>query len=92
MATFTIRVELVNAPADAYERLRAELENKGFTRKIRSNDGTEYILPQAEFNFSGSIPKSEVLELAKQAVATAGSPARLLVTESAGRTWHNLTR
>jgi len=92
MATFTIRIELVGANATAYENLQRQMESKGFSSVIRSNDGTEYVLPQEEFNFAGSIPRTEVLELAKQATATVGTPARLLVTESAGRTWHNLSK
>lgn len=65
------------------------MEASGFSRTITSKSGT-YKLPHAEYNFIGNETRSEVLELAKTAAATVATGAKILVTESAGRTWSNL--
>ena len=93
MSLYTTRVELHDAnDYDDYETLHKAMENKGFTRYIAdSNSGTKYHLPWAEYNFSGNENRSDVLNLAIAASKITRKKASILVTESNGRTWDNLS-
>jgi len=66
------------------------MESKGFIRTITSDKGNSYMLPHAEYNLEGDQTLDAVLELAKAATAAIDKNAKILVTQSAGRTWHNL--
>ena len=90
MARYTVRVELHNADNDDYESLHEYMEEEGFTRYIVDKDGEKYQLPTAEYNISSSGDKYAVLEKAKRAASRTGKRYMVLVTTSAGRTWHNL--
>lgn len=93
MASFTTRVELLNNPtADEYETLHEEMGKRNFTRTITSDDGIEYHLPPAEYNRIGTYTRAQTLEAAKSAATATGKTCRVVVTESAGRTWHNLQK
>lgn len=91
MDTFTTRVELHYADEDDYETLHASMERRGFSRFITSDDGATYHLPTAEYNYSGSKTRTDVLALAKAAAAETKKKYAVLVTESKGRTWQSLT-
>jgi hypothetical protein len=90
MALFTTRVELIDGSPEDYQVLHDAMEAQGFKKTVTSNDGTRYRLPEAEYNFSGNTDKSSVLDDAKSAAESTGKSARILVTESAGRSWSNL--
>jgi len=90
MTSYTTRVELHDAESDDYTRLHAAMKKQGFTQTITSDKGTVYPLPTAEYNYIGDRTRSQVLEAAKQAASTVVKSFGILVTESAGRTWHNL--
>lgn len=90
MATFTTRVELHYANDDDYETLHAAMEKEGFSRTVVSDDGITYHLPTAEYNRSGNLTRKQVLDSAKKASVKTGRSYSVLVTESRGRTWHNL--
>jgi hypothetical protein len=92
MASFTVRVELTDADWEEYDVLHEQMENRGFSRTITNDSGTEYQLPDAEYNFEGNKTRSEVLALAKAASAETGKRHKILVTESKGRTWFQLDR
>jgi len=66
------------------------MEARGFTRTITDNFGNKYHLPTAEYNFVGDLILNQVLERAKAAAVLTGRDYSVLVTESKGRTWHNL--
>lgn len=92
MPRFTTRVELHYGEEDDYEKLHAAMERQGFSRTIVSGDGITYHLPTAEYNREGNLTKEQVLESAKRAATTTGCTYAVLVTESNGRTWHNLEK
>lgn len=95
MTDFTTRVELHdNATWDEYEDLHSEMEKRGFTRTITSDDGVTYQLPWAEYNFEGQATRQQVLDHAKAAAAAAAPKRRraILVTQSAGRKWIGLDK
>jgi hypothetical protein len=92
MARFTTRVELHDAKTwEDYNKLHIAMEKEGFTRTIRT-DNESYQLPTAEYNRDAALTKEEILESAKKAASTTGHKFAVLVTESNGRLWHNLTK
>ncbi|MGA2067947.1 MAG: hypothetical protein ABSG86_23460 [Thermoguttaceae bacterium] len=92
MARFTTRVQLNGRPtAEDYEDLHRAMRRRGFTRIIQAEDGKKYWLPHAEFNREADTTRAAVLEDAEAAAATISTDYGILVTESAGRTWHGLT-
>jgi hypothetical protein len=93
MNKYTTRVELFDTDdgtSEEYTKLHAAMEKAGFSRTIKSDEGHEYHLPPAEYNFEGNRARKEVIELAKTAAAKSGKEYSVIVTESNGRTWHNL--
>jgi len=90
MAQFTTRVELHDADWNDYTKLHAQMARQGFSQTIKSDDGTVYELPPAEYNYSGSITRSDVLNKAQAAVGAVKTSYAVLVTESDGRTWSGL--
>ncbi|MBJ6724166.1 hypothetical protein [Geomesophilobacter sediminis] len=91
MASFTIRVVLHDADWEEYAELHQYMEEKGFSRTITSKSGVTYALPDAEYNFAGDEKLEDVLILAKAAAAKTKRRHSILVTESKGRTWSNLS-
>jgi len=90
MAKFTTRVELHDGDSDDYEKLHAAMERQGFSRYVTDSKGKRYHLPTAEYNYDGNATRDEVLSKAKTAAKSTGLEFEAFVTESAGRTWHNL--
>ena len=90
MPSFTTRVELHQASYQDYENLHAAMEDAGFSRFITSDDGQTYHLPMAEYDRSGNLTRSQVLNQAKAAAASTGKNSAILVTESTGRRWSGL--
>ncbi len=92
MTSFTTRVELHDATWSDYENLHKQMKQQGFSQTIRSDDGIVYDLPPAEYNMVANITRNDVIERAKTAVAATKNSGAILVTESAGRIWHGLSR
>jgi hypothetical protein len=92
MPKFTTRVELHDADDDGddYKTLHKAMRAEGFSRFITNSTGKKFRLPTAEYNRTADITKQQVLASAKQAAATTGRSASILVTESNGRVWENL--
>jgi len=93
MARYTTRMELHDHRPGDYERLHEQMEAQGFTRTITDTNGTVLHLPTAEYNYEGDIEdKQAILRKAQAAASAVRRSFEVLVTKSAGRTWHNLTR
>jgi len=90
MARFTVRVELHDAESEEYEVLHAAMEARGFSRFIADTNGILYHLPWAEYNRDAQLTRKAILKSARQAADQTGKKYCVLVTQSAGRTWHNL--
>lgn len=82
----TVRVELHQAEG-YYQLLHGAMEARGFSRTIRADSGTWWRLPTAEYDYPTPAAADQVLGLARQAVASIGKTADILVTESTRRTW-----
>ena len=92
MRKFTTRVELHSAQSTDYDELHEAMKTKGFSRFIKRG-GVKYHLPEAEYNCSGEITKTQVLELAKSAADSVGKSSSIVVTESKGsREIHGLKK
>lgn len=90
MAKFAVRVELHSAQEGDYLRLRHAMESQGFISTISDND-VKYHLPAGEYNYVGPIEdKGVILGRARTAAEAIGRAYGILVTKSAGRTWHGL--
>ncbi len=92
MAKFPVRVELLDAEEADYDTLWDEMKAEGFKRTVKDSDGVKCRLPPAEYSYRGDATRDDVLTKAKAAAAKTGKKHRILVTESAGRTWHNLEK
>ncbi|EFT2944593.1 hypothetical protein HVL62_002425 [Escherichia coli] len=49
MASFTVRVELVGASSDDYNRLHEAMESRRYFREIQDGAGNWFYLPDAEY-------------------------------------------
>lgn len=92
MPSFTTRVELHYANENDYQVLHQAMANNNFTRTIVGDNGIRYHLPTAEYNKEGNYTREQVLHSAMAAANTTGRTSSILVTESNGRIWDNLTR
>lgn len=90
MSRFTIRVELHRGTWQDYTTLHNLMAARGMHDVITDTDGTTYKLPPAEYNYVGDATREQVLESAKSAAVNVATSYAVLVTESAGRTWHGL--
>lgn len=92
MPAFTTRMVLAEAEWEDYEVLYAYMEEQGFTKIVTSGDGVTYKLPDAEYNYVGSVTRDDVMTKAKAAATRTGKNFSVLITESVGRTWFALQR
>lgn len=93
MASYTVRVVLVDGEWDDYEELHGAMAKHRFTKTITSGDGVTYDLPPAEYNLVNSnLTRDELLPKVKSAAATTNLKYQVLITESVGRSWYNLTK
>ncbi|HHR5813908.1 DUF2622 domain-containing protein [Providencia alcalifaciens] len=92
MPRYTVRIELPNAGYDEYNLLYQKMENSGFDKTIESTNGVIYSLPDAEYIFEGDQDLTTVTTMAVNVATSIRTRAKVLVTESAGRRFHNLDR
>jgi hypothetical protein len=90
MANFTVRVELHSAVWKYYEQLHNAMEQKGFSRKITSDDGKTYQMPWAEYNVTGNLTCAQVRDIGKAAADSTGKRNAVLATEATSRAWVGL--
>lgn len=89
MNRFTVRVELYEADSNDYDVLHKEMLKRKFYRTIVLN-GIEYKLPDAEYNKVGNFNSKEILALTISAAEIVGKKFSVMITQSAGRRFHNL--
>jgi hypothetical protein len=90
MARFVTRVELHAAADVDYANLHQSMEQEGFSRTIKSGDGTVYQLPTATYYWETDKDRNAVLEAAKAAASKTNKTFGVIVTESQVSTWHGL--
>ena len=92
MAMFTVRVELHKADWSDYETLHAEMEERGFSRQVTSDDGVTYHLPLAEYSIIANLTIDQVLERAKAAATATNKKFGIFVSEAIRRKWIGLDK
>lgn len=92
MATFTVRIVLHDVNSSEYNILYQAMSDEGFSDIISSDDGIDYNMPDGEYTISGNYTKSDILEKAKRAIKLTGVKGSVLVTNSNGRSWSNLSK
>ena len=92
MSAFNTRVELhgVQHDSDKYTRLHERMAARGFSRRIKANDGRVFELPPAEYHWDGTATNDQIRDLAKAAAAEVVTSYAVLVTKSAGCVWSGL--
>jgi hypothetical protein len=90
MTSYTTRVELHAATYTDYEILHSRMHSEGFSRQITSDNGVTYQLPTAEYDISGYMTESDVLERAERAIRATGKLGAVLVTTATSRMWRGL--
>ena len=92
MKNYTVRVELHSDQYNPdFELLHQAMKSRGFQKLIKADSGKTYYLPRGEYDIYTSKIRSQVLDLAKEAVKETGESAEILVTELIGRSWSGLT-
>lgn len=91
---FTVRIELHKIAPDheVYNILHEEMENAGFLRTIKGNDGAVYNLPHGEYNIVGNYTAEHVFQKAKNAASLTEKEYSVIVTPSDGRYWTGLQK
>lgn len=90
MTNFIVRVELHDANYFDYENLHAAMARAGFSRTIRSDNGTVYYLPTAEYYMSNAGNALSVLKLARGAADAVGKTYGAIAAEAGATAWIGL--
>ncbi len=85
MTSFIVRVEMHHAITEAiYNQLHAAMEQAGFTRKIKADDGIWYWLPTAMYICTFGGDASAVMLAAAKAAATTGLTSTVFAAKMDG--------
>jgi len=93
MASYLARVELHSATYQDYEKLHGFMQNRGFTRTIKGDDGFTYRLPTGTYvavNASASLDTA--LRAATEAAAETGRTFSAIVADWNSARWQGLER
>lgn len=88
MSDFTVRVVLHSANGEDYQSLHDLMEARGYSREITDNDGTIFILPDAEYNTSKDFTVEEVRNEVKEIAMQVKERCHVLVTQATSRAWY----
>jgi hypothetical protein len=96
MPRFTVRVELVelddgSGDVPDYDLLHEALESERIYRTVLGRDGVRRQLPDATYNCDGTNAPAVLRRTRAGATNAWRGRARIVVTQSAARLWHNLT-
>lgn len=90
MSTFTIRVSLQKASWADYVALAKGLAAIGVVDVIRSDDGTWYRLPDAEYHYEGDATSGQIMDAVARVADAVKPPAAVLVTQALRTQWRGL--
>lgn len=94
MTNYTVRVELHDADNDDYENLHEEMKKEGFSKRIKTNDGT-YELPTAEYSTVSDLKATDILSKAEAAanrVQSRPKPSILVTGQETPRIFSGLKK
>lgn len=87
MGKFTTRIELRDATMDDYELLDKEMLQLGFTKILKSDDGSHFALPVGEFFKDSKSPIKDVYKEAEKAANGTGKKNWIITCETINRMW-----
>ena len=90
MSAFNTRIELHDANYQDYEDLHSNKAQEGYKTSIRSDNGTTYHLPTAEYNLIADCTRDEAIEKTKRAAQKTGKRFAAVVSEYTGCSWVGL--
>lgn len=90
MSSFTIRVELHDANWQNYVDLAKNLASIGVTDVITADNGTNYKMSPAEYNYEGNATIDAVLTSVSAVANKTGKRNAVFVTEAIRRKWLGL--
>jgi hypothetical protein len=91
MANFIARVELHSASYEDYESLHANMQQRGYPRSIKGDDGKTYQLPTGTYVSSAHFPSSPAaLQAAVAAANSTGKSSAVIVAEWNSASWQGL--
>jgi hypothetical protein len=90
MARFIVRVELDSAGPAHYGRLHSAMAARGFSTTISAGNGSQFVLPCAEYYREGRYTVQQVLVDAKAAATAVSNSFSVLVSETTNSTWEGL--
>jgi hypothetical protein len=92
MANYMARVELHQAGPEDYERLHASMQERGYVREMRGEDGVTYQLPTGTYFVTNTSAMLHVaLNAAVDAAKETGKSAAVIVTDWSTARWVGLT-
>lgn len=91
MANFIARVELHSASYDDYERLHLYMQQRGYLRAIKNDEGKTYQLPTGTYVSSGRFSSgNEALIAAVAAANVTGKNSAIIVADWNSASWQGL--
>jgi len=91
MANYMARVELHQAGPEDYERLHAHMQQRGYLRDMKGEDGTIYRLPLGTYFVTNTSAMLHVaLSAAVDAAKDTGKSAAVIVTDWSMARWAGL--
>lgn len=91
MSAFLVRIELHGATWADYEKLHAQMEGRGFSRKITGDNGRTYQLPTAEYEIYSTAGVEAVRTLAANAAMMTGRTFGVIAAEYWRTAWSGLS-
>jgi hypothetical protein len=91
MADFIARVELHSAAYVDYESLHLYMQQRGYSRVIKGDDGKTYQLPTGTYTSVGSFAStSSALQSAVAAANATGKASSVIVADRISASWQGL--
>jgi hypothetical protein len=92
MANFILRVQLSIESNQRYTLLRDRLINIGFTKRVKSKEGTEYRLPNGNYRIESNKDIITILSAVQQVAATVDPAPQIFIVEAKekGTAWAGL--
>jgi hypothetical protein len=90
MSDVISRVELHSASYSDYENLHMYMQQRGYSRSIRGNDGNTYQLPTGTYVGSGTASTDIALQAAVAAATATGKRFSVIVADWNSSRWQGL--
>lgn len=90
MPSFVTRVELHSGTAADYQTLNAAMEANGFSRAVRSDDGSAVFLPTGQYVGNGELTARDVSQIAQGAALSTKKGFAVFVSDLSTAAWFGL--